>query len=183
MTRGVDHCAMFRGTVDRTLWIARYAKTLARYDWESFIYCQMTTHLHLLIKTRHPNLARGMQWLNGGYGYGFNQRHGRDGHLLRGRYSSVLIESEEHFAAAWEYIAYNPVRAGLCRRPEDWPWSGVAPGQPLPPTDTPRGLTPVLEARDGAEVALVRARVEDLGDLVGGEAQLVVGGEEVRAEP
>ena len=24
------------------------------------------------------------------------------------------------------YIALNPVRAGLCRAPEDWPWSSYA---------------------------------------------------------
>ena len=36
--------------------------------------------------------------------------------------------------------------------------------------------------RDGAEVALVRARVEDLGDLLDREPELVVGGEVVRAQ-
>ena len=141
-TRGVDHCAIFRGVPDRTLWIALYAKTLAKFDWESFIFCLMTTHLHMLVKTRQANLARGMQWLLGAYGYGFNQRHVRDGHLVRGRYASVLIESEEHYAAAWSYIAYNPVRAGLCKRPQDWPWNGIAPGRPLPELDMARGLTP-----------------------------------------
>src|SRR3954471_6161480 len=83
--RGVDRCAMFRGDADRILWSGLYVKALAKYEWESLIYCQMTTHLHLLVKTSHVNLARGMQWLSGTYAQAFNRRHGRDGHLLRGR--------------------------------------------------------------------------------------------------
>lgn len=135
MSRGVDHAAMYRSADDRTLWIALFAKALARYDWDSRIFCLLTTHFHMLIQTRQANIARGMQWLNGTYARAFNDRHGRDGHLLRGRYASVLVESDEQYAATWAYVAYNPVRAGLCRRPHEWPWCGIAPGRPLPRED------------------------------------------------
>ncbi len=30
----------------------------------------------------------------------------------------------ENYHAKWEYVRRNPVRAGLCRRPEDWPYQG-----------------------------------------------------------
>ena len=26
---------------------------------------------------------------------------------------------------ACRYVYLNPVRAGLCARPQDWPWSGI----------------------------------------------------------
>ena len=133
MTGGVDHCAMFRGVEDRTLWQALFAKALARYAWRSLIYCEMTTHVHMIVATANANIGRGMQWLNGTYAQAFNQRHGRHGHLFRGRYVSVLIQSDFQYAAAWAYVAQNPVRAGLCARPQDWPWCGVKPGKPLPP--------------------------------------------------
>ena len=32
---------------------------------------------------------------------------------------------EPHLLAAARYIALNPVRAGLVKRAEDWPWSSV----------------------------------------------------------
>jgi len=32
---------------------------------------------------------------------------------------------EAHLMAAARYVSLNPVRAGLVRRPEDWPWSSV----------------------------------------------------------
>ena len=34
------------------------------------------------------------------------------------------VESEEKLAATCRYVLANPVRAGLCERPADWPWSG-----------------------------------------------------------
>ena len=34
-----------------------------------------------------------------------------------------MIESEEYLFDACEYVAQNPVAAGLCDAPEDWPWS------------------------------------------------------------
>jgi putative transposase len=30
---------------------------------------------------------------------------------------------EEHLLSAVRYVEMNPVRAGLCERPGDWPWS------------------------------------------------------------
>lgn len=33
------------------------------------------------------------------------------------------IYSEEKMNEKLDYMHYNPVRAGLCKNPEDWPWS------------------------------------------------------------
>src|SRR2546423_8733160 len=35
-----------------------------------------------------------------------------------------LLRSAESYAEKWEYVRMNPVRAGLCRQPEDWPYQG-----------------------------------------------------------
>jgi REP element-mobilizing transposase RayT len=35
-----------------------------------------------------------------------------------------LLRSDESYAAKWEYVFQNPVRAGLVRGAEDWPYSG-----------------------------------------------------------
>lgn len=32
---------------------------------------------------------------------------------------------EYHLLAAVKYVELNPVSAGLCQRPEDWPWSST----------------------------------------------------------
>gem|GEM_PF-2377851 len=37
-----------------------------------------------------------------------------------------LVRDEADFARIFEYILQNPVKAGLCAKPEDWPYLGVA---------------------------------------------------------
>jgi REP element-mobilizing transposase RayT len=38
------------------------------------------------------------------------------------------IRNEEHFFNIKHYIEHNPVTAGLCAQPEDWPWSSAWSG-------------------------------------------------------
>ena len=35
-----------------------------------------------------------------------------------------LIRHSESYSEKWDYVCQNPVRAGLVREPEDWPWQG-----------------------------------------------------------
>jgi putative transposase len=121
--RGNDGGAVFRDDQDRRLFLSMLGRVVGRYEWTCHAYCLMTTHLHLLLTTGDPNLAAGMQRLNGSYAQTFNARRDRSGHLFQGRYHSVLVESHAHLLELYRYIALNPVRAGACRRPVDWPWS------------------------------------------------------------
>jgi hypothetical protein len=83
----------------------------------------MSTHYHLLLDVPEDGLKSGMRRLNGCYAKGFNQRHGRVGHLFGERYYSGLVESDGHMLHLLRYIARNPVEAGLVTRPSDWYWS------------------------------------------------------------
>ena len=40
-------------------------------------------------------------------------------------YWDRYIRDDRHFAATVDYIHQNPVKAGLTRRSEDWPWSSA----------------------------------------------------------
>ena len=42
--------------------------------------------------------------------------------MFGGRYKSKRISTEEHLLTTYRYMARNPVEAGLCQRPGDWPW-------------------------------------------------------------
>jgi putative transposase len=35
-----------------------------------------------------------------------------------------LVRHSESYSEKWDYVCQNPVRAGLVRNPEDWPWQG-----------------------------------------------------------
>jgi REP element-mobilizing transposase RayT len=122
-TRGVNGEPVFFDSGDRIVFLTRLARTVRLYDWVCTAYCLMTNHFHVVIQTPQPTLARGMEFLNGGYAKATNQRHGRDGHLFGRRYSSTAIESDSHLLEAGRYVVLNPIRAGLCDAPAQWPWS------------------------------------------------------------
>jgi len=98
-------------------------RVVRRCRWRVHAYCLMTNHFHLLIETPKPNLSSGMQRLKSDYAAYFNDRHSFVGHLFQQRFGSRLIETERHLEKALRYIAFNPVVAGLCKRPSDWRWS------------------------------------------------------------
>jgi hypothetical protein len=86
----------------------------------------MDNHVHLVVETPEGDLGEGMQFLHGLYAQDFNERRRRVGHLFQGRYGARLLDTDEALWGAISYVVRNPVEAGLCRRPEDWPWSSHA---------------------------------------------------------
>jgi putative transposase len=118
--------ALYLDDVDRVSFENILAVVIRRQGWSCSSFCLMSSHYHLLVETPLGDLAAGMQRLNGLYAQTFNRRHRAAGHVFRARYHSEFIQSESHLLETTRYIALNPVRAGLCRRPEDWPWSSYA---------------------------------------------------------
>ncbi len=125
-TSGAGPCSIFADGSDCESFLLTVATTVRREGWTVLSYCLMTTHYHLLLETEHERLARGMLRLNGLYARTFNGRHRRRGHLFGDRYHAELVQTDGHLLETVRYIALNPVRAGICARPEDWRWSSYA---------------------------------------------------------
>jgi putative transposase len=122
--RGNGKQAVFLDVADRLFFLKLLRSVVRSSDWQCLTYCLMDNHYHLLVRTLATNLGPGMRRLNGRYAQRFNLRHARIGHLWGDRYHSVLLERDAHVPQALGYIALNPVRAGLCDRPEEWRWGG-----------------------------------------------------------
>jgi REP element-mobilizing transposase RayT len=121
--RGTRREVIYHDDTDRLRYLAMLGRVTTRMGWLCLSYCQMGNHVHLLIETRSPNLGAGMHRLHGLYAQYFNRRHGYSGHLFGDRFHDEPIESDAHLWMVAAYIARNPVRAGLCAAPIDWPWS------------------------------------------------------------
>lgn len=124
--RGNDRCVIFRDQADRDLYLRLLTEVVERAGWHVLAWCQMDNHVHLVIETARGNLAWGMQWLHSRYARAFNERHGRSGHLFQGAYGSTVIEDDGHMCMTLRYVALNPVEAGLCQHPGDWPHASCA---------------------------------------------------------
>jgi putative transposase len=88
-------------------------------------YCLMPNHVHLIVVPGDPDGLRAT-FANAHRRYArlINARHRWTGHLWQGRFGAVAMD-EPHLAHAARYVALNPVRARLCDRAEDWPWSSA----------------------------------------------------------
>ncbi len=115
---------------------------VARYVQNAFLHfhgeryhlhawCIMPNHVHVLIKpitdlaaiiqswksfTARWALARNAELELGVPGTNFWMRE----------YWDRYIRDENHYRKTVEYIHQNPVSAGLCAKPEDWPWSSAS---------------------------------------------------------
>jgi REP-associated tyrosine transposase len=122
-SRGNRRQRIFLDDHDRRTFLGILAAVVGRRGWRCSAYCLMPNHYHLLVETPEPDISSGMQDLNSRYAAGFNWRYGLTGHLFQGRFHSILVEQEEHFLELARYLMLNPVRAGLCARPDEWRWS------------------------------------------------------------
>ena len=117
---------------------------LLHFDGERYRlleWCIMPNHVHLLVHCL-PGTPLGTiirSWKNFS-AREINRLLGQEGALWAVDYHDRYIRDLDHLANASSYIRSNPVKAGLCARPEDWPWSSAGwrtPGgrdsSPAPP--------------------------------------------------
>lgn len=123
-TRGNCGASIYLGTDDRHLFLAMLDRAARDLSWSVQAWCLMTNHFHLVVEIPSENLSAGMHRLNGVYAQWFNERHERTGHLFERRFSAKRVEGDEQLHNTAEYILQNPVKAGLCSNPFDWPWLG-----------------------------------------------------------
>ncbi len=122
-SRGNNKAEVFLDEGDRLLFTDLLTRTAQRHEWHVFAHCLMTNHYHLVVRVRTGALSAGMCLLNGDFARKANRRHGRIGHVFNDRFSAVQIKRDSHLLEACRYVVLNPIRAGLCERPESWRWS------------------------------------------------------------
>lgn len=178
MSRGLNKQTIFRNDLDCLAFLRELQSCIARFEWKCLAYVLMVNHFHLLILTPKANLGQGMRDLKGEYAKGFNARHGGRGPIYDDRYKSQLVQDGDYLLSVARYIALNPVRAGLVKRPEDYRWSSyrhLHAGEPTRLIDAKELLSRIsldlVQARrefidlvaDGAGLPVVKRRAPIIG--------------------
>ncbi len=138
--RGINRQTVFEDDED----IEKFKDLLIAYKkrsgYELLGYCFMGNHIHLLIheaanpsvlriKGRDVELGPGesletvFKRIGAAYVYYFNQKYKRTGHLFQDRFRSEAIETDSYLLMALRYIHRNPVKAGICKDPGEYPYS------------------------------------------------------------
>jgi len=122
--RGNSGQTIFLNDKDRTRFFLLLQEGIERFGHRIHAFCLMTNHVHLAIQIAEISLSRILQNLSFRYTRWVNWRQGRTGHLFQGRYKAVLIDADTYLQELTRYIHLNPVRAGMVREPDKYPWSG-----------------------------------------------------------
>jgi putative transposase len=103
----------------------------------------LPNHWHAIFYPRHPlTISCLMEAIKDGATKRINRSRRETGRLWQPRFFDRALRTVEEYNATVEYIHWNPVKAGLVRRPEEWPWSSVHDytGSIQRPVATPSGL-------------------------------------------
>ncbi len=108
----------------------KYLSFLMKYSEEKqaaiLAYCLMPNHVHLLVRpSGGETLAKMMQGVTLSYSKYFNKEQGRTGRVWECRYYSTVIDGDSYLWTVSKYIENNPVRAGIVKKPEDYPYSSA----------------------------------------------------------
>ena len=88
-------------------------------------YVLMPDHLHLFVGIAPGGLTlpKWVQILKITLAKPLREQ-GQEGPFWQKGFFDHVLRSAESYGQKWEYVRQNPVRAGLVKRPEDWPYQG-----------------------------------------------------------
>lgn len=121
--RGNHRQDIFRTDADREL-LERFVDEAAQdHGARVHAYCWMTNHIHAVIQVSDTPLGDVIRSIASRYARRFQWNIGTTGHLFERRHHAILVDADAYLQTLLKYLHLNPVRAGLCADPVDYPWS------------------------------------------------------------
>lgn len=121
---GVNSLDLFPEPDDRDFAVQLLREEVQLSSWICLEYVVMRTHYHVVVRLRKATLSSGFKRFNVRYAHYFNKKYNRRGHVLASRFQSKIVEGRFAQLETARYVARNPVKAGICRSPEQYQWSG-----------------------------------------------------------
>lgn len=123
MLRGANRQEIFHDDED----CIRFLDTLFKYkttaDMNIFAWCLMNNHVHLLVKEGNEQLAVTMKRIGVSFAHYYHRKYWTTGHLFQDRFKSEIVETKTYLMTVVRYIHQNPVKAGIVKKIDGWPWS------------------------------------------------------------
>ncbi len=122
MLKGIDDRNIFLEEGDRKKFLTQLFEAQKKSGFQLLAYCLMDNHIHLLMEEME-DLGTAMKRITVGFVLWHNHQYGRTGHLFQNRYSSEPVEDDAYLVSVARYIHQNPVKAGMAKRTDRYPWS------------------------------------------------------------
>ncbi|WAC19908.1 transposase [Luteolibacter sp. SL250] len=105
------------GHILQEILISGHTESYKLIEW-----CIMPNHVHVLVKLLPSHsLGSTLQRWKGASSARINKAVGRSGTLWYPYYHDRFIRDFDHYYNSIAYIRNNPVKAGLCQHPSEWP--------------------------------------------------------------
>jgi REP element-mobilizing transposase RayT len=98
---------------------------IKRYHVVIHNFVIMRNHFHLVVETRLPNLSVFMNQVLRDYAMYFNRISRHRGSVFRSRYGAFLVQKGVYYKQLTKYVFFNPVKAGIVKRPDEYKWSSL----------------------------------------------------------
>lgn len=121
--RGINRQTIFEDDEDFEKFLFLLSEYKKKCKFKLYAWCLMCNHIHLLIKIVEDPIDVVFKKIAGTYAVYFNTKYQRIGHLFQDRFGSEAVEDDAYFLQAVRYIHMNPVKAGICKSPENYEYS------------------------------------------------------------
>ena len=115
-------------------------RSMKKYQLHEFVV--MPDHIHLILSPTGITLERAMQLVKGGFSFQLNKALRRKRDPWQPSFFDRRIRDSLEYQKYKDYIWQNPVKRGLARTPEEYPYSSANPAFKLDPV--PQRLKPLV---------------------------------------
>ena len=109
----------------QALFVREWDSSLAHYGWAVGSYVMMPEHVHFFCRGNPDAVA--LSKFVGKWKERTSKAvrsHGLTPPFWQKEFFDHVLRSDESYAQKWEYVANNPVRAGLAKVAQEWPYRG-----------------------------------------------------------
>lgn len=145
--RGINKGLLFFEDMNYDYFLTQFNKYLIDHV-DVFSYCLMPNHFHFLVRIKddgdireaktsevlktsevYPKLTpieKAFKDFFISYSKAVNKKYQRTGSLFQAKFKKRLINADGYLIRLIAYIHLNPIRAGLCNKPEEWLYSSYS---------------------------------------------------------
>jgi REP element-mobilizing transposase RayT len=119
--RGNHQYNVFYSDEDKILFLNLCEKYSKKYDTVIQEFVLMDNHVHLQVITE--SLSEFMKRFLQAFSRRYNEVHNTQGKIFKTPFNSSCKITENRQIDSLLYILQNPIKAGICKHPEDYKWS------------------------------------------------------------
>lgn len=101
------------------------SKLKTEYGAQIHCFVLMSNHYHLLVSTPRENLDKVMWYYQSCFANWMCHLTNRKIYSFQSRYKWSVIKCFNHYQSVYKYVVRNPVRAGICKNVEQYPFSSI----------------------------------------------------------